>query len=162
MTKDNKDYEYGSPGLQQVCGKNMDMVPHDFNEYVDNMIGDYSSELEKMFFTDRKQTSYLEAIKYIAHIIWNEYNIKQDLDPKMALVNTDVLNYALLSLHPTNLLKKKKISARSKKAIPKVHKFRNLILLKKYSKKDVKTWLKVAWPQISILRANEESRGIPH
>ena len=41
-------------------------------------------------------------------------------------------------------LKKKKISVRSKKAIPKVHKFRNLILLKKYSKKDVKTWLKVA------------------
>ena len=62
MTKINKDY--GS------------MVPQDFNDYVDNMIGDYRSELEKMFFTDRKQTSYLEAIKYIADIIWNEYNIK--------------------------------------------------------------------------------------
>ena len=78
MTKANKDY--GS------------LVPQDFNEYVDNMIGDYRSELEKMFFTDRKKTSYLEAIKYIADIIWNEYNIKQDLDPKLALVNTDALN----------------------------------------------------------------------
>ena len=130
MSKANTDY--GS------------MVPKDFNEYVDNMIGGYSSRLEKMFFTDRRKTSYLEAIKYNADIIWNEYNIKQDLDPKLALVNTDALNYALLSLHPTNLLKKKKISARSKKAIQKVQKFRNLILLKKYSKKDVKTWLKVA------------------
>ena len=52
------------------------MVSKDFNEYVDNMIGGYSSNLEKMFFTDRRQTSYLEAIKYNADIIWNEYNIK--------------------------------------------------------------------------------------
>ena len=80
-------------------------TPKNFDDYVDEMIGSYSSELEKMTFTDRRQTSYLEAIKYNAELIWNEYNIKQHKDNKLALVNTNVLNDALLSLHPKGLLK---------------------------------------------------------
>ena len=115
-----------------------------FDEYVDNLIGSYRSELEKMTFTDRRQTSYLAAIKYIADLIWNEYNMKQDVDPKLALVNTDVLNNALLSLHPPSLLKDKDISNNSRKALVAMRKFRDLILLKDYSKKDVETWHKVA------------------
>ena len=78
-------------------------TPQDFNSYVDNLIGDYSTELKKMTFTDRRQTSYLEAIKYNADLIWNEYNIKQNIDPRLALVNTDVLDVVLLSLHPKNV-----------------------------------------------------------
>ena len=115
-----------------------------FDEYVDNLIGSYRSELEKMTFTDRRLTSYLAAIKYNANLIWNEYNMKQDMDPKLALVNTDVLNNALLSLHPPSLLKDKDISNNSRKALVAVRKFRDLILLKDYSKKDVETWHKVA------------------
>ena len=115
-----------------------------FDEYVDNLIGSYRSELEKMAFTDRRLTSYLAAIKYNANLIWNEYNMKQDMDPKLALVNTDVLNNALLSLHPPSLLKDKDISNNSRKALVAVRKFRDLILLKDYSKKDVETWHKVA------------------
>ena len=82
-------------------------TPKNFNDYVDEMVGSYSSELENMTFTDRRQTSYLEAIKYNATLIWNEYNIKQHKENKLALVNTDVLNDALLSLHPKGLLKKR-------------------------------------------------------
>ena len=128
MSTDKKDYGW--------------YAPQDFEEYMNNMIGDFRSELEKMFFTDRRKTSYLQAIEYNADIIWHEYNVRQNKDPKLALVNTDALNDALLSLHPTSLIKKKKISTRSKKALPEVHKFKDLILLKDYSK--MAAWLKVA------------------
>lgn len=63
--------------------------PKNFDEYINNMIGSYRSELEKMTFTDRRHTSYLVAIKYNADLLWNQYN-KQNVDPKLALVNTDV------------------------------------------------------------------------
>ena len=115
-----------------------------FDEYVNEMIGSYSSELEKMTFTDRRQTSYLEAIKYNAELIWNEYNIKQHKDTKLALVNTDVLNDALLSLHPTGLLLDKDISENSRMALQAMSKFRDLILLKDYSEDKVKSWIEVS------------------
>ena len=94
----------------------------DFNDYVDEMIGDYSVELKKKTFNDRRKTSYSEAIRYNADIIWNAYT-KQD-DPTLALVNMDVLDVILLCLHPKNLLKKKDISNATKRA---------LILLKDYT-----------------------------
>ena len=119
-------------------------TPKNFDEYVNEMIGSYSSELEKMTFTDRRQTSYLEAIKYNAELIWNEYNIKQHKDTKLALVNTDVLNDALLSLHPTGLLLDKDISENSRMALQAMSKFRDLILLKDYSEDKVKSWIEVA------------------
>ena len=119
-------------------------TPKNFDDYVDEMIGSYSSELEKMTFTDRRQTSYLEAIKYNAELIWNEYNIKQHKDTKLALVNTDVLNDALLSLHPTGLLLDKDISENSRMALQAMSKFRDLILLKDYSEDKVKSWIEVS------------------
>ena len=119
-------------------------TPKNFDEYVNEMIGSYSSELEKMTFTDRRQTSYLEAIKYNAELIWNEYNIKQHKDTKLALVNTDVLNDALLSLHPTGLLLDKDISENSRMALQAMSKFRDLILLKDYSEDKVKSWIEVS------------------
>ena len=78
----------------------------DFNEYVDNMIGDYGAELKKKTFNDRRKTTYLEAIKYNADIIWNEYNIKRDDDPTThTIVKTDVLDVVILSLHPKDRVK---------------------------------------------------------
>ena len=87
-------------------------TPQNFDEYINNMIGSYMPELEKMTFTDRRHTSYLAAVKYNADLVWNQY--KQDVDPKLALVNTDVLNNALLSLHPPGLLMDKDISNSSR------------------------------------------------
>ena len=119
-------------------------TPENFDEYMYNIIGTYKSELEKMTFNDRRQTSYPEAIKYNADLIWNKYNIKKYHDPYLALDNEEVLGDALLSLHPIRLIKNMKISKNSKKALMNVSKFRDLILLKDYSKKEGKTWVKVA------------------
>ena len=137
-------------------------TPKDFDVYVNNMIGSYKSKLEGRTFTDRRQTSYLEVLKYNAELIWEECNtpklslgnvknwidtwrselekMKQDSyveklpgeaawrsylevlkynadlikeecnTSKQSLVNTDVLNTVLLSLHPASLLKDKDIS----------------------------------------------------
>ena len=107
-------------------------MPKNFDEYINNMIGSYRSELEKMTFTDRRHTSYLAAIKYNADLLWNLHN-KQNVDHKLALVNTDVLNNTLLSLHPPGLLKDKDISNSSREALMDVSmsKFRDLILLRR-------------------------------
>ena len=43
-----------------------------FDEYVYHMIGSYRGELEGMTITDRRETSYLEALKYNAELIWKE------------------------------------------------------------------------------------------
>ena len=66
----------------------------DFGKYVDDMIGDYSAQLEKNTFDDGRHTPYLEAVKYGADIVWYMYNTKQDQDHKLAIVNTDVLDVA--------------------------------------------------------------------
>merc|ERR1711936_357710 len=122
-------------------------TPQDFELYVTNLIGDYSEELQKMTFTDEKQTTYLMAIKYNANLIWESYNLNQNMfsvDQQVAMVNTDVLNTSLLSLHPLELLEEKDISGRSKKALADLSKFRDLILLKEYEKLDVQSWMEVA------------------
>ena len=118
----------------------------DFDVYVNDMIGDYSAELKKKTFNDRRGTSYLEAIKYNADIIWTKYNIEHNDVAKLAVVNTDVLDVVLLSLHPKNLVKKKDISKASKVALSEMQKFQDLILLEDYSGMEAQswTWVKVA------------------
>ena len=74
------------------------------------MIGDYSAQLEEKTFT-----------------------AKQDQDPTLALVNTDVLDVVLLSLHPKGQLKKKDISDATKIALSETSKFKDLLLLEDYS-----------------------------
>ena len=86
----------------------------------------------------------MAAVKYNAALVWNQYNIKQDVHPELALVNTDVLNNALLSLPPPGLLKDKDIRNSSREALMDVSKFRDLILLTDYSKEEMETWLEVA------------------
>merc|ERR1712179_354509 len=105
----------------RICLKKMAYIrnysPQDFNEYVDEMIGNYSAQLNEEFFTDKEKTTYLEAVKYSADIVWHKYNTKQDQDPTLALVNTDVLDVVLLSLHPKGQIRKKDISDASKSAL---------------------------------------------
>ena len=117
-------------------------TPQDFDEYVEDMIGDYSAQLEKRTFTDRGKTTHLEALKYSADIVWYKYNAKQDQDPTLALVNTDVLDVVLLSLHPKGQIKKKDISDATKVALSEISCFKDLILLEDYSEMEAQTW---AW-----------------
>ena len=114
-------------------------TPRIFDEYVYHMIGSYRGELEGMTITDRRETSYLDALKFNATLIWDECNT-----PKLSMNNMDVMNTALLSLHPTSLLKDKEISDNTREALLAMAKFRELILLKDYSKEKVKSWLEVA------------------
>merc|ERR1711936_322137 len=117
------------PTFLPKMGAIFSSTPSDnLEKYMDEMIGAYSTELEKMkmTFTDQKQTTYLTAIKYNANLIWECYIQHYSY-------NTDVLNTALLSLHPLELLEEKDIS-----------KFRDLILLKEYEKLDVQSWMEVA------------------
>ena len=107
----------------------------DYTDYTNYMIGSYSSELEKINFTNRRQTCYLAAVKYNADLVWNHYKTQ---------ANTDGLNNILLSLHPLNLLKNKDISGNSRVALFEVSKFRDLILLNDYSKAEIEYWLEVA------------------
>ena len=115
--------------------------PKDYDEYVDAMIGDYSAQLEEKTFNDRRNTTYLEAVKYSADIIWNKYNTMQDQDPTLAAVNTDVLDVILLSLHPKGQIKKRDISNASKLALTQMSKFKDLILLEDYSEMEAQTWV---------------------
>ena len=124
------------------------MAAQDFDEYVEDMIGDYSAQLEKRTFTDKRKTTYLEAVKYSANIVWHKYNTKQDQDPTLSLVNTDVLDVVLLSLHPKGQLKKKDISDATKIALSETSKFKDLILLEDYSESGMEAptwkWVKAA------------------
>ena len=98
-----------------------------FNEYVYHMIGSYRGELEGMTITDRRETSYLEALKYNATLIWDEVNTPKlwNVMNTMNAMNTmDVMNTALLSLHPTSLLKDKEISDNTREALLAMAKFR--------------------------------------
>jgi len=131
MTENHESYKY------------MEMItPKDFDNYIDEMIGDYRAELEMKTFTDRRQTTYLEAIKYTAALIWNEYEIKQLNDPFRDIVNKDVIDVVLLSLHPKQLIKEKEISAATKEALSIIEKFKDLILLNDSTEKTAQTW---AW-----------------
>ena len=55
--------------------------------------------------------------------------------PKLSLVNKDVMDTALLSLHPASLLKDKEISDTTREALLAMAKFRDLITLKDHNMK---------------------------
>ena len=115
----------------------------DFDEYVNDMIGDYSAQLEEKTFDDRRKTTYLEAVKYNADIVWNVYSVNDNVynqDETLALVNVDVLDVILLSLHPEDHVKNKDISKASKLALTEMLKFQDLILLEDYSGMEAQSW----------------------
>ena len=115
----------------------------DFDEYVNDMIGDYSAQLEEKTFDDGRKTPYLEAVKYSADIVWNVYSVNDNVynqDETLALVNVDVLDVILLSLHPEDHVKNKDISKASKLALTEMLKFQDLILLEDYSGMEAQSW----------------------
>merc|ERR1711990_1310110 len=99
-------------------------------DYYDQMIGDYAKTLKQETFTDAKKTNYLEAVKYVANLVWNEYQTKQahsHPDQSGALVNVDVLDTVLLSLHPKSKLKGLTLSAYTKEGLAEIQQFQDLI-----------------------------------
>jgi len=99
-------------------------------DYYDQLIGDHAKTLKKATFTDAKNTNYLEAVKYVANLVWNEYQTKQahsHPDQSGALVNSDVLDTVLLSLHPKSKLKGLTLSDYTKEGLAEIQQFQDLI-----------------------------------
>ena len=118
--------------------------------------------MEKKKFTDK--TDYYDSLEFCADLVWNgefvlnifriftltfppEYQVKQEEDhPRTdtALVNVDVLDTVLLSLHPEGKVKPGKdseISERTKAALKELRPFSDLIHLEELTKADMKDLL---------------------
>ena len=91
---------------------------HNFNDYMEKVIGAYGGELEKMGFNDESETDYMDSVKFCADLVWNgefalniigiikfftftfspEYQVKQEEAhprPDTALVITHSIIYTL-------------------------------------------------------------------
>jgi len=126
------------------AAKNMEKMNFDIYTYIEDIIGDYSVELEKKTLPDRRQTTYLEAIKYTALLTWNAYNMNGSDDPDRAYANKDVLDTVLLSLHPKELVEEKDISFETKRALSLTGKFKDLILLNDFTEETAEDLVKAA------------------
>ena len=125
----------------------------EFESYVDDKIGDYSAELKKKTFTDSGKTTYFEAIKYTAAIMWNTYK-KHDEDASTTNV-FNIVDAACLTLHPKSELKKDKaLSSVARRALAEMQKFQDLILLEDYSNMEAQSW---AWVKVATSDKMSES-----
>merc|ERR1711936_834304 len=132
MAKKNADKSYGWYKAQ------------DFGDYIERVVGEYGQELEKKKFEDKDETDYLDSLQFCADLVWNEYQVKQvDTHPRpdTALVNTDVLDTVLLSLHPAAQVKTSEVSEQTKEGLKELHSFSDLIHLEKLSKEDMENLL---------------------
>lgn len=118
-----------------------------FNDYMEGVIGAYGEELEKMRFDDEMnssldETDYLDCVKFCADLIWHEYQVKQEEAhprPDTALVNTDVLDTVLLSLHPAEVIAATEdVSERSRIGLAQLHRFYPIIKLEKVEKEEMR------------------------
>jgi len=119
---------------------------HCFNDYMERVIGEYGDELWKMVFNDEStNTDYLDCVKFCADLVWHEYQVKQEEAhprPDTALVNTDVLDTVLLSLHPAEVVEaSEEVSQRSKEGLAQLHRFYALIKLEKVEEEEMKALL---------------------
>jgi len=119
---------------------------HCFNDYMERVIGEYGAELEQMVFNDEStNTDYLDCVKFCADLVWHEYQVKQEEAhprPDTALVNTDVLDTVLLSLHPAEVVAaSEEVSQRSKEGLAQLHRFYALIKLEKVEEEEMKALL---------------------
>merc|ERR1711874_211296 len=67
---------------------------------------------------------------YVANLVWNEYQTKQahsHPDQSGALVNVDVLDTVLLSLHPKSKLKSQSLSDYTREGLAEMEQFQDLI-----------------------------------
>jgi hypothetical protein len=132
MAEENdRQYDYGFYTKEQL------------EEYYDDLIGDFGNTLREKTFTDHEKTNYLDAVKYVANLVWTEYQTKQahsNPDQGGALVNCDVLDTAVLSLHPAERLEDMELSEYTRKGLAELHQFNNLILLERHTGHDKKGW----------------------
>ena len=105
--------------------------------------------MEKRKFEDKDNTDYLDCLQFCADLVWNgelifgiirifslalspEYQVKQEEGhPRTdtALVNVDVLDTVLLSLHPESKVKDSEVSERTREGLKELHCFSALIHL---------------------------------
>ena len=52
--------------------------------------GDYAKTLEQETFTDAKKTNYLEAVKYVANLVWNSEIITAYMHYKLGIFISDI------------------------------------------------------------------------
>ena len=107
--------------------------------------------MEKRKFDDKDGTDYYDSLEFCADLVWNgefvlditiiristlilspEYQVKQqEGHPRTdtALVNVDVLDTVLLSLHPESKVKDSEVSERTREGLKELHCFSALIHL---------------------------------
>ena len=128
----------------------------EFEAYVDDKIGDYSDELKKRTFTDCTcdiaRTTYFDAIKYCAAIIWNTYK-KHDEDASATHV-FNIVDAACLTLHPKKEWKDKDLTPDARLALAEMQKFHDLILLEDFSDMEAQSW---AWVKVATSDKMSES-----
>ena len=105
--------------------------------------------MEKRKFADQDETDYYDSLEFCADLVWNgefalditiiriftlilspEYQVKQqEGHPRTdtALVNVDVLDTVLLSLHPKSKLKSRSLSDYTKEGLAEMEQFQDLI-----------------------------------
>ena len=52
--------------------------------------GDHAKTLKKQTFTDAKKTNYLEAVKYVANLVWNGEIILASMFYKLEIFISDI------------------------------------------------------------------------
>ena len=97
-----------------------------FEVYVNNMTGGLKAELKKKTFTASGETSYLNAIKYSAAIMWNYYKKQNDDATTTSVFNT--VDVIALSLHPKSVVKKMGLTNACKVAVAEIEKLQELFL----------------------------------
>ena len=118
--------------------------------------------MEKRKFDDKDETDYYDSLEFCADLVWNgefvlditivrvftltlspEYQVKQqEGHPRTdtALVNVDVLDTVLLSLHPKSKVPSE-VSERTKEGLKELHCFAALIHLEKVTKAEMEDLL---------------------
>merc|ERR1712172_241488 len=130
--KKNPDKSYGWKTAQH------------FSDYIERVVGDYGQELEKRKFDDKDETDYCDSLEFCADLVWNEYQVKQvESHPRedTALVNVDVLDTVLLSLHPESKVKASDVSDRTREGLKELHCFNALIHMDKVTKAEMELLL---------------------
>ena len=79
--------------------------------------------MEKRKFDDKDETEYYDSLEFCADLVWNFSIIST------ALVNVDVLDTVLLSLHPESKVKDSEVSERTREELKELHCFSALIHL---------------------------------
>ena len=64
--------------------------------------GDYAKTLKQETFTDAKKTNYLEAVKYVANLVWNGEIISASMYYKFEIFISDI-TFISQSTRPSRL-----------------------------------------------------------